>query len=450
MRHKQIIFSLFFGFLFVYGLAINFHMALWADDFGRSLTDHNMFAIIQNIYKTYFHWSGRITVMFLTHLFLLKNTITPLLFNILNSAIFIALIYSMFLLAYNKTPHEFEDLVKLIFILAVTWFIPTKIGEVVFWKTGAIGYLWPITVSLYFLYPYKRLTEEKNIIHDNFLTIMGLFLLGLLLGMCLENLSTALCMVLSVITIYCKKNGTKNMRWAYAGLIGQITGTLLLLTAPGNFVRIKASANSMDFFIKSLIFMEKVVVHFLPFIILSLLLIKLLKKYDQPKYKQQLKQYYFFLSISLLLTFAMFGAPGAWFSGRATFASDIYIIIAIAALVTSSHWHKEKFSKIILFVCLPLLIFDMCRTYNFYQIVWQQVKAREMIIAKSLANGIKDVTVPPIYYSEEYNTLNGNNTISSYRFFVSDFKENPTDDINITVSDYYHLNSIKLENKKTK
>ena len=446
MRHKQIIFGLFFGLLFIYGLAINFHMALWADDYGRSLTGHNLSAIIENTYKTYFHWSGRVTVIFATYLFLLKDTITPLIFNILNPAIFVALIYGMFLLAYNKTPHKFTDLARLIFILTLTWFIPTKIGEVVFWKTGAIGYLWPITCSLYFLYPYKQLTKTKNVVRDNFFIITGMFLLGLALGMCLENLSVALSIALLTIIIYCHRNEIKNIRWAYAGLIGHIIGTVLLLTAPGNFIRVKDTIdhiNHMSFFMKSLMFMEKVVVHFLPFIIISLLLIKLLDKYDQQKLKRQLKQYYFFLGISLLLTFAMFGAPGAWFSGRATFASDVYIIIAIATLFSDSSWHKEKFSKIILFICVPLLIFDMCQTYNFYQIVWQQVKTREMIITQSLANGIRNVTLPPIYYSEKYNTIN-DNTISSYRFFVGDWTQDWTQDASAT---YYNLNSIKLENK---
>ncbi|MCL5260839.1 MAG: DUF6056 family protein [Gammaproteobacteria bacterium] len=437
----------FFCLLFIYLLCINFFTPLWADDYGRSLALSGFSELFHAVAQTYFDWSGRITVMFFTYLFLWKNTAALLIFNFVNSLVFIAFIYFIFLNACARKPSGKYDLVLLFVIFNLVWFLPTAIGEVAFWKTGAIGYLWVLTASLALVYPFTRLTLENIDIIPHKITVRVLLLIAsLLLGACLENVSAAMCFyfVCSIIFLQVKKR--KIPAWVYYVTFGYIAGTVLLIIAPGNFHRIAVITHHYTILYQFAYLLFRIVVRLIPFGIVFLLIFFMLKKTGYRLQFLQWKRFFTFAGLSLLTAFAMMGIPHAvWFDGRNAFATDIFAIVALMSLLPTNY--EKIYNKFILpvvfFILLPLCLLDMTNVWFFYHTKFSENKMREIIIAKNLIAHNKKVALPSYK-----NTAFFIPKISAYRLFSRDITADQNYWVNQAVAKYYNLEAIWLESNK--
>jgi|GEM_PF-5970418 len=469
-KRNGICIIVFVGFCFFVGLLmINSVVPLIADDYCRGATAQHLgfLAILKAVYKEYFSWAGRIVPTFFTYLFLQHGIFF---IGVINSLMLLFLSYVIFLHAYLRQPNKISDGLVLILIFGLIWFFPTAGGETFFWKTGAIQYLWPMPLTLCFIYYYRLLLSGNDNFPDELYIRVAFFASGLLLGTWLENLSVTISAFLVATLLYIKFLQKKNIKtWACLGCLGYVIGTTILIIAPGNFVRLHSGAgvynyNLLEKFIPiaKMIFYHykhqvemfpKLLSYYAP-ILLSLpsylscmitmvFVVPIVFALSSVFRFKNFKTCFVFLGLALLSAFAMLGHPGLSFSGRTAFVSDIFIVIVIVSLVSIDK--RNLVLKIILggvcgiiFYCL---VVDMFYTYEAYRVHYYQDRWRQLWINKSLLKGNKDVVLRSIYSAP-------NGRSSGRYFFFNDITNDVNGFWNVAYSRYYGLNTVKLISNK--
>lgn len=448
---KKILLNSFFLLLFLYMLAINFHIPLFADDYCDSNNYLNLQGVFNVTYTYWQSWSGRLFSSFIVYLFLWKHTAGIIFFNIFNAFIFCALIYAIFLLGRASKPQKNADLTIFIFILALVWFSLQSVAEVAFWKDGSLVYLWPLTATLFFIYPYEQLLLGQRHLKDHLLSRLFFLLAGIILGTGLENLGAAV-MVFFLVTLgylYYKKRAIPI--WAWLGICGYIVGFIVLLIAPGNYVRADYIYNSPGFHEQN--FFEKL----LPFTInmfkqldvyfVFLLLLLIINFGLNFKKMCRLKPYSVFFILGMVSAYAMLGAPGVNFYNRTTFISSVFLIIALVGLLPKKpvRFMVKALFSLALIIVVFALVSDMAGTYKMYTNLYAQHSSRELYIKKSMLQNHRNLLVPPFYVpSRKFNTYDSP-LVVHHRNFVSDITKNPQDWRNVCVARFYQLNTIALQ-----
>jgi hypothetical protein len=110
-----------------------------------------------------------------------------------------------------------------------------------FWQAGAANYLYITVFIIFFLYCYLReINDDKSVIADRkTLPGIGLWIipLGILAGWSNENMGPAvwLCSLFVMIILY--RENKKLPIWMVIGNICCLAGSIMVIAAPGNFVR---------------------------------------------------------------------------------------------------------------------------------------------------------------------------------------------------------------------
>jgi len=216
---------------YVFTLWANIKTPLWGDDYCRiippSLTEP--FALA---WRDYFHWTGRFFATAATYLALeIGRYWSPLLFDVVNGAIFIGLILNVLALAQlaaglTRTPRLTDvGAIDVAFVTLLLWWLPRDFAEVALWKTGSIGYLWAVTGELWVLRLALADSPEER---------PWVLLSAFILATILETLSLFITGFLLVWCVLCwQREGKAPWQLATAHALG----TIFVLAAPGNFVR---------------------------------------------------------------------------------------------------------------------------------------------------------------------------------------------------------------------
>jgi len=131
------------------------------------------------------------------------------------------------------------DLFSLFSIFICVWFLTESFGEVIFWKTGAIAYLWIMTFSILILNPFIDLLAERKIVENNKKRLIILPIAVLVVAISLENVSVSLAAFMLFAILLSRLQAIRLPLWIWLVALGQIIGTIILLAAPGNFIRYK-------------------------------------------------------------------------------------------------------------------------------------------------------------------------------------------------------------------
>ncbi|MBQ0042967.1 MAG: hypothetical protein KBS85_06620, partial [Lachnospiraceae bacterium] len=122
-----------------------------------------------------------------------------------------------------------------------------------FWQSGVVNYLYSTVWIFLFVGLYiKRLkindsegaiTELAHVkdYHDNVIIIaikaIGMLILGLISGWSNENMGPASMLMAIVILVICRRKNIQTQLWMYTGIVGAFVGSVIVIVAPGNFVR---------------------------------------------------------------------------------------------------------------------------------------------------------------------------------------------------------------------
>lgn len=224
--------------LYLYMFALNFLMPLHRDDYEYSLIwgtfekIKTMSDVFQSLYFHYFTHGGRMVDFFVLDSFLLWGKSW---FNPFNAFCFIALIVLIYWHSQQKITLRFNPYI-LGLIIMFCWFGLPDFAVVNIWMTGACVYLLTAVLIFAFLLPYHFYFLDKALFRDSSIAAVGMFFCGVIAGWTIENTAATMNLIIATFIVYAhKKNYTT--KWMLAGFAGSVIGYLLLVIAPGNYVR---------------------------------------------------------------------------------------------------------------------------------------------------------------------------------------------------------------------
>lgn len=236
--------------VFAFMVVLN-HLTPYAIDdlhmFKHFVTGNDLTSISDIVESQYFHYfdhTGRIVSHFLLQLLCYLLMDCKWVLDIMNSVVFVGLILLMYAHA-NGTIRK-PDALSLLFIVVSLFTFVEGFGQDFLWVSGSLNYLWTTVLVLLFLLPYRRGKGNAYI----------MFPLGIMAGWSIENLAiSGSVLLLAYIICYYRKNHEVQW-WAIAGAVGFWIGALILIIAPGNYVR----ANNVGESISLISIMQNVVV----------------------------------------------------------------------------------------------------------------------------------------------------------------------------------------------
>lgn len=234
--------------IFIMMCMLNILTPILADDFSYSFgvdgRIHNLMDIIENQVHHYLTWGGRSIAHTIAQIFLLFPKIV---FSFSNTIIYMLLIWLIY--QHAKIGKDEKPLLLIIIHLSLWFFLPV-FGQTCLWLIGSCNYLWTMVLILGFLLVYRRGNKPKHEIPK----IIGMFVFGILAGWTNENTAFGL-ITIAVGLLILEKLEHKNkkyQRWQISGLLGTISGFLILILAPGNYARNSLIKDNTFFLIKIL------------------------------------------------------------------------------------------------------------------------------------------------------------------------------------------------------
>ena len=409
--------------IFLLMLVLNALTPIIADDFGYSLNLdkehlHGIKDIINFQIVHYNYWGGRSVSHSLVQFFLL---LPKFIFNIFNSLCYTILIY----LIYNIAKGDQKDKPWLLLVpfFALYFFTPV-FGQNTLWLTGSCNYLWTTTIILFLINQYLTI---KN---DNLYSKIFLFLLGMGAGWTNENTAFGLIIILGMIILFDFKKTKKIQVWQISGLIGSIIGFIIMIIAPGNYIRSNGYTENISLisklFQRSINCTTQAFKYLLPFIICLTILI-VIYKYRKKKLD---KKVYIFTIGTVFTIYPMVLSPT--FPRRAWFSSLIFLLIPIIALIFDLEIKKEKLSyfKIAMLAISLLFIIDysiLLLDVNALNKTWRY---RKEYIEKN--KNSEKIIVPKYQPTNRKNPLYGQ----------LDITDNPNEWPNTDIEKYFKIKSI--------
>lgn len=229
--------------LFIYMYALNFMMPLHRDDYEYSLIWGTYERIVtwsdifQSLYNHYLMHGGRMVDFFVLDSFLLLGKQW---FNPFNAFLYIALIALIYWHSQRNITFRFNPYILALIIL-FCWFGLPDFAVVNIWMTGACVYLMPAVLIFTFLLPYHFNFLEKPLLSDSYLAAFGMFLCGVVAGWTIENTAATMNFIIAGFIFYAYKKHSLT-KWMLSGFCGSLLGFLLLVIAPGNYVRYAGSS----------------------------------------------------------------------------------------------------------------------------------------------------------------------------------------------------------------
>ena len=233
---KQLLWSIFGALFFMLTLIIIFlvndSVPIMMDDiwYSTRLFDEEPIRNLKDVIDAqtwhYYNWGGRSVAHGILQIVLLTGArgadIINMIFNVLLTVI---------ICKVSKVKgHIYHAMVLgLLYGLNANW------KESMCWQSGAANYLYLTTFILFFLWCYVRALEgnEKPLWGAG----IWIFPLGLIAGWSNENMGPTVWLLTLGIIIYLWIKKYKVHWWMIAGNVTCLIGTLLVILAPGNFVR---------------------------------------------------------------------------------------------------------------------------------------------------------------------------------------------------------------------
>lgn len=182
--------------------------------------------IIESQVWHYHNWGGRsITHGMLQVTLLLGEHFA----DILNIIMTLLLSGMVCIVAENKKLPFFFAAMGMILGLNVSW----KMS--MFWQAGAANYLYITVFILAFLHCYLwELSGEAKKLPG---IIFWIIPLGIITGWSNENMGPAVWVISMIVIFLCRKEKRKVKLWMILGSLSVLIGSILMIAAPGNFVR---------------------------------------------------------------------------------------------------------------------------------------------------------------------------------------------------------------------
>lgn len=461
----QIILFLFAVFFFVLNLLTPFiaddvsYAFIWDGEHAGNLMDgigereriKSFTDILISQWSHYFYWGGRTIAHVIVQFF---SWVGKSYFDVINIFVFCALVFLIFKIG---TGLEIREMNKkfLLFILFALYFFTPEFLLTNIWMTGAINYLWMVTLELIFILPFAMKYRDKNFWKNPPAWSVPLMaILGLLAGWSIEPGASITLFVtfFAVIKFWHEKNLPM---WAKVGFIFLFAGFLILILAPGNIQRIEISKIydpdpflPVEMYYTSVMFMINIFDGFLPIIIReSLLFVPIIFYFISGKKSVDVSRFILtFLTASIIILFVMICLPE--FPERAGFPANIFLLIAsIAALkeilpeLQKIFKRRRNFLNNAAKVLAVFWIFHMAACTYVYVYMHEQLEDRWKIIEAN--RNAEEIVVPYLKLPSWSEDIVGQRTWTNYAiWWGADLEPYPEGNRNIMFAQYYGLKKI--------
>lgn len=194
--------------------------------------------IVQSQIWHYHNWGGRSMTHGMLQLILMTGEAVA---DVLNVVATLLLTYMICVMAgYRKLPAYFV-VFGMLFGLNANW----KMS--MFWQSGAANYLYITIFILLFLYCYLREVQETECIVES-KALPGILFwiipLGIVSGWSNENMGPAVWIISFLVILIQWKEKRCVKPWMILGNISCLIGSILVVVAPGNFVRSAEAASN--------------------------------------------------------------------------------------------------------------------------------------------------------------------------------------------------------------
>lgn len=281
----------------------------------------------------YINWGGRSINHGLLQLVLMSG---PLAADLLNIVMTLLLSYLICELAGKR---------KMIYYCAAFIMMlgfNAAVGLSMFWESGAVNYVYCTNWILLFLIVYLRKVKNPDA-KELVGTAIWMIPLGLITGWSNENMGPA-CFVTALIVIiyFIKFLHKKTPIWMWVGMLSSLCGSILMIAAPGNFVR-SATADQSTIFkeicYRILTMLNAGTNYLFPTVIFLLFFLMIFYKKGK-----KLQAFQIILIITMILAFGAMVLSSV-FPGRASFG----IMVLGIALIISIAEEDEYFYTMLLF-----------------------------------------------------------------------------------------------------
>ena len=285
----------------------------------------NINDVIEGQVWHYFNWGGRTVAHTLLQLTLLCGDTFANITNLICTAILALLIC---LLGKKHGLWSALFVLSLLFVVNPNWY------QTLIWQSGFANYVYTSIFILLFLYHYLKLGERQDWIPHK-ATALWVIPLGLLSGWSNENMGPTIWLVTLCIIIYLRKIVKKIPLWAILGNISCFIGSMLVILAPGNSLRVEDNYGDVTYGLKMKIFLRFYhigvsVYHYLfPLLLLTAVILIVYKFIAKEK---------FTLTTVSLLTAAVISIGAMMLSphypSRSTFGTLVLLVTAILSMVS--------------------------------------------------------------------------------------------------------------------
>lgn len=449
---------LIFVAIFFIMITLNSYTTYVVDDFNNMFTQNSekvnsIGDVISNQIYRYKNTNGRTIAHFIGGLILMMDKYVINLMNTLVFMLFIYLIYKFshlhdyfgidinnknYLKVINRNKygrHEYKALFVLISFLSIWYFTPV-FGQDFLWVMGSANYLWTSVILLIILHMIRRDAVLKNNLESVLLTFI-LIILSFISGWTNENSVPSMIIIISYYIYIMYKNRMKGVIFPVLMLVSIVTGFLVMITAPGNYIRMSIfqdnNSEGFSYFTRLSGMNENFVKYlFVLFLIALIFLVIARVFYTKKSWESEM---YFVAGIASY--YSMIFAPT--FPPRAMVCSVFFFIISIIMSISVIGRINIKIGTGILFIIFVLLGYQFYSTFPSAVLAnkeyHKKYSAREIVIIDSRTFGkVENIEVPPLTTDNTY--------VAAYG--LEDVKENTDDWVNFAISRYYGVRSIKL------
>ncbi len=306
-----------------------------------------------------------------------------------------------------------------------------------FWMCGSANYLWTSFFVLLNIYFFRMYSYEKGILRHKISAIL-VFLIGILGGWAMENMSAAMLVILTLYIVYYIKNNIRITMSVISCYIGNIVGFALLYFAPGNAIRSKSDGEGLSFVFKFAM-IDYYWVMFVGIIcIIWAIFYFVLTDRKTTESNVVRKQSLLFVIGMFISAYCMMAAPTS--PERTWYIVCVYGIIAVGIMYSSfdikSYDKINKSISIVVFGIMVIFVVQATDTLYCSKEITDQTRARETYILEQKKLGNKDITTNIISHKypfrAKHDALEG----------LSDIKEDSSYWINQVVAAHFGLNSL--------
>ena len=386
--------------------------------------------IFDSQYKHYFNWGGRTVAHTLAQFFLMYDK------SFFDTANAVAYVLLLLMISFHIKGKIGRLPGIIVLVNAALFAFAPGFGQDFFWLTGACNYLWCGLLSFSYLLAFRFQMEQEEPVIKGFIPGILYGLLGIICGWTNENIAVTMVVLAVLFNGYTYLRKGKCYRWSIFALLGTLLGAVMLIGAPGNFVRLEWSEIYGDTQVNYLKNIVSITGAFFrgDFLLIPLsvaLICYIMRKEDK------IDPILWFYIIGLLVSmYAMIASP--FYAGRAKLGSLLMAIIIAGRLLTTMRISKSRLRKLWAIMLVAAMAFTGTeylaagRAINAYNDLHE---ARMEIIENAKAEGNLDPIIPGDIPTTRFCTMYG----------MPWMLEDPAWTWNKIYARYYGVRSIRLD-----